>query len=59
MAKTAAGMIKGIGTGLAIGAVAGYVGGKMMMRPKKTKKQADKVMCAMENLVNNVKGMLS
>lgn len=59
MAKTVAGMIKGIGTGLAIGAVAGYVGSKMMMRPKKTKKQADKIMCAMEDLVSNVKGMFS
>ena len=59
MAKTMMSVIKGMGTGLIIGAAAGYVGSCMMTHPKKTKKQADKVMCAVEDLVDNVREMFS
>ncbi len=57
MAKTMMNMVKFAGVGLAIGAIAGCVGSRMMMRPKRTNKQADKVMNSMEDLITNIKGM--
>lgn len=59
MAKTMMNMVKFAGVGLAVGAIAGCVGSRMMMRPKKTNRQADRVMASMEELITNIKGMFA
>ena len=57
MAKNTMGIVKGVGSGLAAGAVVGFVGSQMMKNEKQMKKKAGKAMHAVGDLLDNVQYM--
>ena len=57
MTKATMGLVKGIGTGLAAGAMVGFVSSQMMKNPKQAKKKAHKAMHTMSDLLDNVQDM--
>ena len=57
MAKNTMGIVKGVGAGLAAGAVVGFIGSQMMKNDKQMKKKAGKAMHAVGDLLDNVQYM--
>lgn len=58
MSRNGSGFIKGIGTGLAVGAVVAAMGSSMMKNKKSLKRNAGKAIRAVGDIMDNVQYMM-
>ncbi|HHZ05949.1 MAG TPA: hypothetical protein GX401_04080 [Clostridiales bacterium] len=59
MTKNTMSIVKGVGAVMAVGAVAGYMGNKIMKKnPKQVKRKASQALQAMGEIVNDVSYIL-
>ncbi|MBR5273242.1 MAG: hypothetical protein IKU25_07640 [Clostridia bacterium] len=59
MNRKSTNLAKGIGIGMAVGAVAGIAGSKMITSNKKLKKTASKALKSVNHVVSNMQNMLT